>query len=167
MPTAVARALATVLTAAAFGCSPPSVSHPPSIVLITIDTLRADHLHTYGYFRETSPNIDAFAEDALVFENAIAPMATTLPTHVSIMTSANPARHGVLSNLRFFKTPLKYYGRAADGSADATASGVSDRGIHQCVSAECRDGNQHGVRDISGRPGLSSSTVVAARSRPK
>ena len=54
----------------------------PNLVLITIDTLRADHLGCYGYFRKTSPNIDRFARDALLFDRAIAPMASTLPSHV-------------------------------------------------------------------------------------
>ncbi len=73
-----------------------------SILLLTIDTLRADHLHTYGYFRKTSPRIDAFGEEALLFEHAITPMATTLPAHLSMMTSTRPLRHGVVRNgLRF------------------------------------------------------------------
>jgi arylsulfatase A-like enzyme len=79
----------------------------PSVLLITIDTLRADHLHTYGYFRETSPNIDRFAEDALLFERAVAPSGTTLPSHLSILTSAYPARHGIFSNFKaFFRQPV-------------------------------------------------------------
>jgi arylsulfatase A-like enzyme len=75
------------------------VSEHPNIVLITLDTTRADHLGTYGYFRDTSPRIDAFAEQAIVFEHAIAPMATTLPTHVSILTATHPLEHGVLANV--------------------------------------------------------------------
>ena len=71
----------------------------PNIVLITLDTTRADHLGTYGYFRDTSPRIDAFAEQSIVFERAIAPMATTLPTHVSILTATHPLEHGVLANV--------------------------------------------------------------------
>ncbi len=88
----------------ACGCAPSS--GPPNLVLITVDTLRADHLQTYGYFRPTSPAIDALARQSLVFDNAIAPMATTLPTHTSLMTSTYPARHGILSNLRFFQVPV-------------------------------------------------------------
>jgi arylsulfatase len=76
-----------------------SAAGHPNIALITLDTTRADHLGAYGYFRDTSPRIDAFAEEAIVFENAIAPMATTLPTHVSILTAAYPLEHGVLANV--------------------------------------------------------------------
>ena len=101
-------AIIVVCLAATAGCDPgPSPDAvAPSVVFITIDTLRADHLHTYGYFRETSPRIDAFAEDALLFERAVATMPTTLPSHVSIFTSTYPARHGILDNFRFFRRPI-------------------------------------------------------------
>jgi arylsulfatase A-like enzyme len=78
----------------------------PNVILITIDTLRADHLGAYGYFRPTSPSIDRLAEQGVLFERAVATMSTTLPSHTSIMTSSYPARHGVLSNLRFFHQPV-------------------------------------------------------------
>jgi arylsulfatase len=77
-----------------------------SVVLITIDTLRADHLGCYGYFRDTSPFIDRLAADGVLFETAVTTMATTLPAHTSLMTSAYPARHGVMSNLNFYKQPI-------------------------------------------------------------
>jgi len=72
----------------------------PDVVLVTIDTLRADHLRCYGYFRETSPNLDALAQESLLFERCLAPMATTLPTHTSMLTGVWPEEHGVLANLR-------------------------------------------------------------------
>jgi arylsulfatase len=70
----------------------------PSIVLITLDTTRADHLPTYGYFRDTAPALDALAAESIVFERLIVPMATTLPTHLSILTGTYPLEHGVLAN---------------------------------------------------------------------
>ena len=78
---------------------------PPSLVIVTIDTLRADHLRSYGYFRQTSPHFDRLAADALLFERALAPMATTLPVHVSLLTGTHPARHGVLTNRVHFREP--------------------------------------------------------------
>jgi arylsulfatase A-like enzyme len=66
----------------------------PSFVLISIDTLRPDHLGVYGYARPTSPQIDAFARDSVVFEEAISSSASTLTAHASIFTSLTPARHG-------------------------------------------------------------------------
>ena len=71
----------------------------PNIVLISIDTLRADHLGSYGYFRDTSPHLDRFAERAIRFERVRAPMATTLPSHTSMLTGRYPLEHGVLANV--------------------------------------------------------------------
>jgi arylsulfatase A-like enzyme len=65
---------------------------PPNIILISIDTLRADHLGTYGYPLDTSPNIDAFAETAVVFENAMSPSPWTLPAHAAMMTGLDPTQ---------------------------------------------------------------------------
>ena len=71
---------------------------PHGIILISLDTLRADHLGTYGYQRNTSPTIDAFAKESIVFENAVVQAPNTLPSHMSIMTSLYPHFHGVKSN---------------------------------------------------------------------
>jgi len=79
---------------------------PPSVVLITIDTLRADHLGCYGYFRDTSPVIDALAGEGVLFENVVVPMSTTLPSHTSLFTSSYPVRHGVLANFDDFRQPV-------------------------------------------------------------
>ncbi len=70
------------------------------VVLITLDTTRADHLGLYGYPRPTSPHLDAFAETAVVFDRFIVPMATTLPTHTSMLTGVSPHEHGVLANVQ-------------------------------------------------------------------
>lgn len=72
---------------------------PLNILVITLDTLRADHLSTYGYFRETSPNLDALAEESVVFDNCLAPVAQTLPSHASLFTGTYPLEHGATSNL--------------------------------------------------------------------
>ena len=73
-----------------------SMAKPPQgIILISLDTLRADHLGVYGYYRNTSPSIDAFAKESVVFENAVVQSAVTLPSHMSIMTSLYPSFHGV------------------------------------------------------------------------
>jgi arylsulfatase len=96
-----AALLAVLVVGLATTCSrgePEPEANRPTIVLITIDTLRADHLGCYGYGRETSPSIDAFADEAIVFERAYAPMATTLPSHLSLLTSLSPMQHGVLGN---------------------------------------------------------------------
>jgi len=67
----------------------------PNIVVIMIDTLRADHLSCYGYGRSTSPCIDRIAETGVVYEKAISPAAWTVPSHASLFTGTYPSRHGV------------------------------------------------------------------------
>ncbi len=67
----------------------------PSVILVSIDTLRADHLHCYDYGRETSPFLDSMARDGIRFQDAIVQANWTLPSHVSMLTSLYPAVHGV------------------------------------------------------------------------
>jgi arylsulfatase A-like enzyme len=86
--------LACALALCACGRDAPA----PNLVFVTLDTTRADHLGLYGYFRDTSPALDAFGAGAIVFESFIVPMATTLPTHTSLFTSLQPLEHGVLAN---------------------------------------------------------------------
>ncbi len=66
----------------------------PNVVLISIDTLRADHVGAYGHFRAT-PGIDMLAKDGMVFTNVISAATWTLPSHMSMMTSLYPAYHGL------------------------------------------------------------------------
>jgi len=67
----------------------------PNVVLISIDTLRADHLGLHGYFRNTSPAIDQFARDAHVYLNAFAPAPWTLPSHAGMLTGVHPFDLGI------------------------------------------------------------------------
>lgn len=66
----------------------------PNILVIVIDTLRADHLSSYGYPRHTSPTIDRLAKQGVVFENAISPSSWTQPAHASLLTGRYPHEHG-------------------------------------------------------------------------
>lgn len=70
----------------------------PNILLITIDTLRRDHLGVYGYPRETSPFIDQLAGNGVMFRNVITPIPLTAPSHASILTSLHPLTHHVTAN---------------------------------------------------------------------
>jgi arylsulfatase A-like enzyme len=67
----------------------------PNIIVILIDTLRADHLSSYGYARQTSPCIDRIAERGVLYDHAISPAAWTPPAHASLFTGTYPSRHGV------------------------------------------------------------------------
>lgn len=100
LPTRVSSlcVLCGFLILATQGCRQAEPVPPASIVLITIDTLRADHLSPYGYFRDTSPTLDDFAREAMLFETAVTTMATTLPAHASLMTSTLTTTHGLKGN---------------------------------------------------------------------
>ena len=100
------RPLAALLLLTLAGCAPPR----HAIVLVTVDTLRADRLGCYGYFRDTSPNLDRLAAEGILFTGALTPMATTLPAHVSLMTSLYPTQHGVRGN-------FEHLGRSLDTGA--------------------------------------------------
>ena len=67
-----------------------------NVILISLDTLRADHLGCYGYPLPTSPNIDRFALKSVVFESSFSNATWTLPSHMSLMTSQYPSQHGVV-----------------------------------------------------------------------
>ena len=81
--------------------TPPSVragSTPapnrPNVVLITLDTVRADHLSLYGYGRPTTPNLDRWAGQGVVFDHAVAASSWTLASHASVFTGLLPHQHG-------------------------------------------------------------------------
>ena len=69
---------------------------PPSILLVSIDTLRADHLGLYGYGRDTTPYLDRLAAECLVFDRAYTTAPWTLIAHMSMMSGLEPAEHGVV-----------------------------------------------------------------------
>ncbi|MEW6381748.1 MAG: tetratricopeptide repeat protein [bacterium] len=72
-----------------------------NLLLITIDTLRADHLGCYGYQQIKTPTLDALAAQGVMFRQAITPAPITLPAHSSIMTGLYPIQHGVRNNGNF------------------------------------------------------------------
>ena len=74
----------------------------PSVLLISVDTLRADHVGAYGYKAAQTPAIDALAARGLRFEQAATVTPLTLPAHTSLMTGTFPAFHGVRDNASFY-----------------------------------------------------------------
>src|SRR5713101_1679651 len=103
------RILSLLLLLLGAGCSPrehtgsgatPSYPNAP-VILISIDTLRADHLPAYGYKGVETPNIDSLRKDAILFENAISHCPLTLPAHVSILTGLLPPEHRVRDNIGY------------------------------------------------------------------
>jgi len=77
----------------------PAPERRPDVIVYLVDTLRADHLGCYGYPRETSPEIDAFAAESVLFENAVAQSGWTRPSVTSLLTGLDPHSHGVQRRL--------------------------------------------------------------------
>ena len=76
-------------------CSPRSGQRFPHVIIFSVDTLRADHLHCYGYPRETSPFLDRFSREAVLFENTVSQSPHTAPSYMTLFTSLMPDVHRV------------------------------------------------------------------------
>jgi choline-sulfatase len=87
--------LVSSLGRTAFGADPQT---PPSLILISVDTLRADHLSCYGYRRASTPHIDAIARGGTIFTQVSSQVPLTLPSHASLLTSTYPFASGVQDN---------------------------------------------------------------------
>jgi len=72
-----------------------AAERPGNLILISVDTLRADHLGCYGYGRDTSPSIDALAAQGVLFESCLSTTGWTIPAHVSMLSGLYPRTHGV------------------------------------------------------------------------
>ena len=86
----------------AMGCAKKPRTGPPDVILITVDTLRPDHLGAYGNERARTPQIDALASSGALYTNAFAPMGRTTPSIASMMTGLWPHEHGC----REVRTPV-------------------------------------------------------------
>jgi arylsulfatase A-like enzyme len=89
------RLVALAGLAAAIACSTPTENAPPAVILISLDTLAAGHMQCYGYARETSPNLCAFADESLTFVNAYSASCKTAESHMTMFTSVYPSVHRV------------------------------------------------------------------------
>jgi arylsulfatase A-like enzyme len=104
----------------------------PNILIITVDTLRADRVGCYGYAGGLTPNVDALAKDAIVFERAVAQVPLTLPSHTAIFTGTYPFHNGIQDftaqplgeRFRTLAESLKEHGYATGG---VVSSFVLDR----------------------------------------
>jgi arylsulfatase A-like enzyme len=119
------RCVAAIALAVALGCGE---AKPPNIVLISLDTTRADHLGVYGYPKPTSPNLDRFAQRATVYERAYSTSSWTLPTHASIFTGLLPMQHGAQSDPASDNRSLSYGVRPLAGSFATLGELLRDAG---------------------------------------
>ncbi len=157
----VIGAVCGVLVSAAglFGCVHRE-DEDPLILFITLDTTRAAHLGVYGYFRDTSPSIDAFAADSVLFEQAVTAMSTTLPAHVSLFTGTYPSTHGVESNFKDSSI-----GFEASGALRSVAEVLSEQGwitaaFVSSAPLKTHTGIQTGFQDFSQPEGKEASAAV-------
>jgi choline-sulfatase len=94
-----------ILAACGAGTSRDSSLNRPNVLLVTIDTLRADHVGCYGYTSATTPAIDGLAKRGVRFETAVAHAPLTGPSHASILTGQIPLGHGFRNNSGFTLSP--------------------------------------------------------------
>jgi arylsulfatase A-like enzyme len=148
MRSASGRVAVVALSWACGACSHHGNGTP--VVLVSIDTLRSDHLGAYGYPRDTSPHVDSFRRDAILFRNAIAQAPSTLPSHASMMTSLLPPHHSAsVANNRALAPDVATLAELLHKDGYATASfngGVQlqsvwglDRGFDTYVSVRPRN----------------------------
>jgi len=117
--------LGTVLCALTVASCGPRRPEVDRLVLVTIDTLRADHLSLFGYQFETSPFLDSLAAQGVTFTRAYAQVPTTAPSHTSIFTSLYPMQHGVLSNVQKLDDSFLTLAEALSEAGYETAAFVS------------------------------------------
>ncbi len=113
-----ALAIAVVSLLAVLSACRPAPPAYDNVVLVTIDTLRADHLGAYGYPRPTSPYLDQLGREGVVFWHAVAASSHTAPSHATILTALYPEQHRVLVN-----------GQALDPQIPALADIAANAGI--------------------------------------
>jgi arylsulfatase A-like enzyme len=127
--------------------SPDRIEHPvatgssdrPNLILVSIDTLRADHLGAYGYDRETSPHIDALADDGVLFERAYAQSPKTAPSHMTLFTGLYPEAHRVRNRM---SGDARWLGRLSD-DLPTLAEMLAAAGYR--TVARTGGGNMHGA----------------------
>jgi len=117
-------ALLFVVVAAGCARSPAPVRRAPSVLLVTVDTLRADRLGCYGDERARTPTIDRLARAGTLFENAFTPVPITLASHASILTGLIPPAHGVRGNGGFALGPVPTLATALRSRGLATGAFV-------------------------------------------
>lgn len=103
-----------------------SAETPPTpVILISVDTLRADHLSAYGYTKLSTPHIDALATGGTLYGQVQSQIPLTLPSHTSLFTSTYPFENRVERKCRTCA------GRSCDTRVDSAGAGISDSGIYR------------------------------------
>jgi arylsulfatase A-like enzyme/Flp pilus assembly protein TadD len=164
-----APALAGVLLLAALAAAaappaalPPAAKRtPPNLVLITLDTTRADHLGAWGYQDARTPNLDALAARGTRFARCDTAAPITLPSHTTILTGLFPPRHGVRDNGTFVLSP-----KVETLARRLAARGYDTAAVVSAVVLARRQGLDQGFRlyDDDLGAGYAAGTLVSERS---
>ncbi len=128
MPAARRVLLTLTALAACWGCADRRA--PPTVLLISIDSLRADHVGAYGYAKPTTPRIDALARSGALFERALSSTSWTLPAHVALLTGVADSVHGVADETRALGPGLPTLAERLKARGFATAAVVSGPYLH-------------------------------------
>lgn len=105
---------------------------PPNVLLVTLDTIRADHVGCYGAIPSPTPNLDRLAQEGVLFEQAMTAIPLTLPSHATLLTGQIPSRHGVRVNGAYVLPPSAETLAEAFGRAGyQTAAFVSAFVLHR------------------------------------
>jgi choline-sulfatase len=157
-----ALALAAALLAAAvgFGAPKPPARRAPNLVLITMDTTRADHLGAWGYRQAHTPNLDALAARGTRFARCDTAAPITLPSHATILTGLFPPRHGVRDNGTFVLAP-----KVETLAERLAAHGYDTAAVVSAVVLARRQGLDQGFRvyDDDLGTGYAQGSVVSER----
>jgi arylsulfatase A-like enzyme/Flp pilus assembly protein TadD len=125
----------------------------PSLLLVTIDTLRADRLGSYGYGGVETPHLDRLAREGVRFHQVATTAPLTLPAHASIFSGRYPHRHGVRDNLNF---PLS--GKPSTLAEVLRAAGFATGGFYGASVLDLRTGIGRGFETYLGPAGSGSMT---------
>ncbi|MCA9607388.1 MAG: sulfatase-like hydrolase/transferase, partial [Myxococcales bacterium] len=112
------------------GTHPPAPSGAPNVILIVVDTMRADHLPAYGYANGSTPNLDRFAEDAVRFDNAFSNASWTRPSFASILTGRYARSHGVMGKSDALPDDVTTVAEALHGHGYATHGWVTNFNVN-------------------------------------
>jgi arylsulfatase A-like enzyme len=125
--------LLLALTVSFLFIRPGKIAKDYNVIIVSIDSLRADHLGSYGYSRSTSINIDEFASNAILFENATTQGGWTIPSYVSLFTSTYPSTHGVSSQKSNISEKQKMLAEILKGYGYETVAFAENPGVDPII----------------------------------
>ncbi len=138
-----------------FACGSPK-PEGPSLILVVVDTLRADYLGCYGFQGASSPNLDRLAEEGLLYERCFAQAPWTKPSVATLLTSLHPRAHGVLTHHGWFGE------RTGEDPSNLHASGETDNASGQpSASTDVLPQEAHTLAEALRRRGYRTAAFVA------